>query len=50
MKNLNFEYENFPIESLGQVEQFKHVFGVGVGWEYAKMWIKTKNIRHLLVV
>ncbi len=45
MKNLKFEYENFPNESLGQVKHFKHVFGVGVGWEFEKMWIKIKNIR-----
>ena len=41
MKNLKFEYENFPNESLGEV----FVFGVGVGWEFEKMWIKIKNIR-----
>ena len=45
MKSLKFEYENFPNESLGQVKHFKHVFGVGVGWEFEKMWIKIKNIR-----
>ena len=45
MKNLKFEYENFPNESLGQVKHFKHVFGVGVGWEFVKMWIKIKKIR-----
>ena len=45
MKNLKFEYENFPNESLGQEKHFKHVFGVGVGWEFAKVWIKIKNIR-----
>ena len=33
MKNLKFEYESFPNESLGQAKHFKHVFGVGVGWE-----------------
>ena len=45
MKNLKFKYGNFPNESLGQEEHFKHVFGVGVGWEFAKMWIEIKNIR-----
>ena len=45
MKNLKFEYENFPNESLGQV---KHVFGVGVEWEFEKMWIKIKNISWFL--
>ena len=45
MKNLKFGYENFPNESLGHVKHFKHVFGVGVGWEFKKMWIKIKNIR-----
>ena len=45
MKNLKFEYENFPNESLGQVKHFKHVYGVGVGWEFEKMWIKIKTIR-----
>ena len=38
MKNLKFEFENFPNESLGQVKHIKHVFGVGVGWEFEKMW------------
>ena len=33
MKNLKFEYENFPNECLGQVTDFKHVFGVGGIWE-----------------
>ena len=45
MKNFKFEYENFPNQSLGQVKHFKHVFVVGVRWEFAKMWIKIKNIR-----
>ena len=45
MKNLKFMYENFPNQSLGLVKHFKHVFGVGVGWEFEKMWIKIKNIR-----
>ena len=52
MKNLKFEYGNFPNESLGQGKHFKHIFGVGVGWEFEKMWIKIKNIRdsrHFLV-
>ena len=44
MKNLEFEYENFPNESIAQVKYFKHVFGVGVGWEFEKMLIKIKNI------
>ena len=26
------------------MEYFKHVFGVGVGWEFEKMWIKIKNV------
>ena len=43
MKNLKFE--NFPNENLGQVKHFKQVIGVGVGWEFVKMWIKIKNIR-----
>ena len=46
MKNLKFEYENFQNESLDKVKHFKHVvFGVGVGWEFEKMWIKIKSIR-----
>ena len=45
MKNLEYEYGNTPNESLGQEKYFKHVFGVGVGWEMEKMWIKIKNIR-----
>ena len=45
MKNLKFEYEYFPNESLGQVKYSKHVFGVGVGWEFEEMCIKIKNIR-----
>ena len=45
MKNLKYEYGNLPNESLGQEKHFKHVFGVGVGWEFEKMWIKIKNIR-----
>jgi hypothetical protein len=31
MKNLKYEYENFPNESLGQVKHFRHVFGVESG-------------------
>ena len=31
MKNLKYEYGNFPNESLGQEKYFKHVFGVGTG-------------------
>ena len=45
MKDLKFEYENFPNENLGQVKHFKHVFGVGVGWEFEKKSIRIKNIR-----
>ena len=37
MKNLRFEYENFPNESLGQLKHFKHVFGVEVGCEFDKI-------------
>ena len=45
MKNLKFEYGNLPNESLDQEKHFKHVFEVGVGWEFEKTWIKIKNIR-----
>ena len=45
MKNLKYNYGNFPNESLGQEKHFKDVFGVGVGWEFEKIWIKIKNIR-----
>ena len=31
MKNLKYEYGNFPNESLGQEKYFKHIFG-GRGW------------------
>ena len=31
MKNLKYDYENFPNESLDQEKHFKHAFGVGVG-------------------
>ena len=47
-------FKNFPNESLGQVKHFKHVFGLRVGWEFEKMWIKIQNIRasgqHFLVL
>ena len=37
MKNLKFECEHFPNESLGQAKHFKHVFGLSRGrvrnWE-----------------
>ena len=42
--NSEFEHGNFSNESLGQDKHFKHVFGVGVGWEFEKTWIKMKNI------
>ena len=42
MKNFKYDYGNFPNESLGQE---KYVFGVGVGWESEKIWIKIKNSR-----
>ena len=29
MKNLKYDYGNFPNENLGQENHFKHVFGVG---------------------
>ena len=45
MKNLKYDYGNFSNESLGQEKDFKHVFGVGVGLEFEKIWIKIKNIR-----
>ena len=45
MKNVKFEYENYPNENLGQVKHVKHVFRVGVGWEFEKTWLKIKNIR-----
>ena len=38
-----FECRNFPNESLGQGKHFKHVFWVGVGWEFEKMWIKIRT-------
>ena len=31
IRNLKFEYGNFPNGSLDQVKHFKYVFGVGVG-------------------
>ena len=43
MRILKFEYGNFSNESLSQVKHFKHVFGVGVGWKFKKIWIKIKN-------
>ena len=44
MKNLKYEYGNFQNESLGQEKPFKYVFGVGVGLEFEKIWIKIENI------
>ena len=44
MNNLKYDYGNFSNECLGQEKHFKHVFGVGVGWEFEKIWIKIKNI------
>ena len=32
-------------QSLGQEKHFKHVFGVGVGWRFEKIWIQIKNNR-----
>ena len=32
-------------QSEDQEKHFKHVFGVGVGWEFEKIRIKIKNIR-----
>jgi hypothetical protein len=43
MKNLKYEYE-YPNESLG-LEKHLDVYGVGVGLEFEKIWIKIKNIR-----
>ena len=45
MNNVKYEYGNFQNESLGYEKHFKHAFGVGVGWEFEKIWIKIKNIR-----
>ena len=45
MKNLKYVYGNFQNDSLGQEKHFKHVFGVGVGLEYERIWIIIKNIR-----
>ena len=46
MKNLKYTYGNLPNESLGQDQEkhFKYVFGVRVGLEFEKIWIKMKNI------
>ena len=44
MKNLKFEYENFPNENLGQVKNLSMYLGLGLGWEFEKIWIKIKNI------
>ena len=47
MKNLKFDYGNFPNKILGPGKHFKHDFGVGVGleWKFEKIWIKITNIR-----
>ena len=34
MKNSEFGHGNFPNEGLDREKHFKHVFGVGVGWEF----------------
>ena len=47
-KNSKFERGNLPNESSDQEKHFKHVFEVGVGWEFEKIWIKIKNILSLL--
>ena len=44
-KTTKFDHENFFDESLDQEKHFKHVFEVGVGWEFEKILIKFKNIR-----
>ena len=36
---------DFSNLSLGQEKHFKHVFRVGVGWEFEKTWINIINIR-----
>ena len=41
---MNSKFNHFSDESLDQEKHFKHVFGVGVGWEFEKMWMKIKNI------
>ena len=33
------------MESLGQEKHSKDVFGIRVGWEFEKIWIKIKNIQ-----
>ena len=38
-KNSKFDHGNFSDESLDQDKPFKHVIGVGVGWEFEKMWM-----------
>ena len=43
--NSEFEHGNFSNESLDQEKHFKHVFEVGVGWEFEKLLIKIKNIQ-----
>ena len=45
MKNLKYEYRKFSNQSFGQEKHFKHVFGVGVGWKFEKIWTKMKNIQ-----
>ena len=42
--NLKYDYGNFPNESIGQEKHSKYAFGVGVGLEFEKIWIKIKKI------
>ena len=42
MKNLKYDFSK---ESLGQEKHFKHIFGIGVGWRFEKIWIQIKNNR-----
>ena len=45
MRTSRLKFGNFPDESLDQEKHFKHVFEVGVGWEFEKIRIKIKHIR-----